>query len=411
MLVGPVGAGKTAFAQEVFVDDEILSYSDIQQELTGDFRHQHSPSVVFNEFCHRLELKLSMGERVVADSIHLRKKDRMRVAQIGARFHVPVIYIVLNKTLDEKKQSEWESIIPGLVGRQEQQFNDQLTEILSGDGMATVIDTRVIDQSEMVGEMESDIEIAKKINFYDFANDIKNRGFQGIGLISDVHGMAKDFHDVIQEAREQNLFIVQMGNLVNYGVDSMSAVDQMYHLIVYGNGVMLIGDCETDLEKWLHQHREGNVRMKVNPGLAETIEQFERQPKWKQEIFAMKFSAIMNHSRHHIVFENGDRRVMLVHAACSEKMWSNVTNRFTGFEEYRATLGEFDRETFQNTFHWLEGIPGDHDVYVGHNHLSSDQIVVKTNSKGGRAFFVDTGSSKVLDGLVGSISLTEILLN
>lgn len=410
MLVGPAGAGKTEFAQKMFPDDEILSYGAIQKELTGDHRHQHLGSLVFGEFCHRADLKLKLGERVVADSNHLRKKERIRLAQIGAKYHVPVIYIVVNRPLEQKSKSEWCSWIPDLVMRQEQQFRDQLKEILTGDGMATVIDIR--DQKncqDTPAPIKTEFEIAKKINYYDFKNDIEIRGFDGIGIISDVHGMAKDFSRTINDARRRNLFPVQIGNLINYGEDSISTVDQMYQLITQGNGAMLIGDCETNLERWINQWRENNIRMDIDPGLEETIEQLKALPIWRQELFVNRFTAIMNHSRHHIVFSNGERTTMIVHAACSEKMWNNATNRFTGFEENRATLGEFDRKTFENRWNWIKEIPAGHDVYVGHNNLSTKKPIIKTNDQGGRAIFVDTGSTKVLNGFEGCISLTEIL--
>ena len=97
LLVGPVASGKSKFAHDLFGHKDIINYGQIHEELTGDYKNQHANEIVFTEYYRRIDLKLSMGQRVVADANHIKKKERMSIAQLGAKYHVPVYYIIINE--------------------------------------------------------------------------------------------------------------------------------------------------------------------------------------------------------------------------------------------------------------------------------------------------------------------------
>ena len=48
IMVGPSGAGKTMFVEDIFDEHEVISSDDIREWLTGDFQRQdkklHHPS-------------------------------------------------------------------------------------------------------------------------------------------------------------------------------------------------------------------------------------------------------------------------------------------------------------------------------------------------------------------------------
>lgn len=431
MMVGPSGAGKTAFVERHFKSHEVISSDEIREELTGDFRNQHANDLVFSEFHRRVELKLGLGERVVADATHLRKKDRVKTALIGAKMHVPVIYIVVNRSLDEKLATPgWRKDVPGLIQRHEQTFLSQEADILAGDyskgagSLATVIDTRITgEENDSVIELDDKkfglkaavIEIVEKVDYYNLSEFLKEAGYDGVAVIGDVHGMAREFQAKVDEAKKSNLFVIQLGDIVDYGPDAVGALDIMYKLVVNGEGAFIIGNHERKLEKYFNQKEEGNVRIEIKGGLVKTLEQLDRLDESKVKMFESKFRALMNHARHHIILEREDGATMFVHAACSQKMWDSKANRLMGYEESRAMFGEVDQDKPRNAdgfpnrvYNWVNEIPDNHRVYVGHAILSTDEILIKTGELGGKAFFVDTGSGKDEFGVEGGfLSMVE----
>lgn len=408
VMVGPSGAGKSTFVDGHFKSHEVVSMDKIREELTGDFRNQHVNDIVFEEFNRRVEIKLRLGERVVADATHIRKKDRVRTAIIGAELHVPVVYIVINRPLEDKLATAgWRADVPDLIERQDRTFVAQEKDILKGDGMATVIDTR-LDQIEVT----ENVEVVEKMNFDNLTADLKERGYKGVAIIGDVHGMSHDFEEKIGKAKAGGYFIIQLGDIVDYGPDAVRCVDLMYKLVMNGEGAFIIGNHERKFEKYLKQKAEGHVRIEIKGGIVQTIEQLNRLGDAKLAAFEDKFHALMSHARHHIVFEAGGQQILTVHASGTRKMWKNKVNRLVGFDENRAVFGEIDQakpklaDGYPNRqYNWVDEIPAKHKIYVGHAVLSVDAVLIKKGKLGGKAIFVDTGSAKEILGKEGFLSM------
>ena len=406
VMVGPSGAGKSSFIEKTFSSYEIVSTDAIRKELTGDIRNQHVNSLMYDEFVHRIRTKLSIGERVIADATHLIKKDRLRTANIGAEMHVPVFYFIVDRPLEEKLATGgWRLDIciknKNIVEYYHDIFKSQEHEILLGDGMATVIDTRVTKD-----EGGEDIAIVDKFDFDNIIENIRDCGFTGLTVIGDAHGMSEDFKKHIDIAKAKNNLIVQLGDIVDYGPDSVGCVDLMYRLIVNGEALFIMGNHERKLEKYIQQLKEGKVRVHVIGGLVQTIEQLNRLGDTKREIFDQKFTALMNHSRHHI--RVGDN--LFVHASSTCRMWDAITNRLVGFDENRAVFGEVDQNAPRDEdgfphrlYNWVDEIPSGRTVYVGHAYLDLHNPVTKIGKLGGKASFVYTGSGK--KGRLSSIDI------
>ena len=351
----------------------------------------------------RIENKLILGERAIVDALLLQKNDRKKIASIGAEMHVPVFYIVVDKPLSEKLQKYTSPDDVALIEKQDQIFQSNQKDILKGDGTATVIDTR---PNETV--ISEEIEVVEKFNFYDILNDIKSRDFNAVTAIGDVHGMTNDFIRHIQKAQDQKNLIIQLGDIVDYGPDSVGCVDLMYKLVMNGEAIFIIGNHERKLEKYILQRREGKVRIKIEGGITKTVEQLDKLGDTKRYIFEQKFLALMNYARHHLRIKDN----LFVHASSTRNMWTQISNRLTGFDENRAVFGEVDQHAPRDEngfphrlYNWVDEIPYGHTVYVGHAYLDLFNPVTKDGKSGGKAIFVDTGSGKE-----GTLSSVDIIL-
>ena len=402
IMVGPSGSGKSTFVKKYFQPFEVVSSDAIREELTGDLRNQHVNDVVFQEFNRRIEIKLRLGERVVADAMNLRKKDRTRVAHIGANMRIPVFYVVVNRSLEEKLETaDWRS--QNLIEKTQETFKGQEKDILSGDNMSTIIDTRVSEE-----EGAEEVDVVQKFDFNNFTQEIIDAGYKGIDIIGDVHGMTEDFQRLVTHATRKNHFIVQLGDVVDYGPDSVGCVELMYKIGMYGRGLFIIGNHERKLERYLRQKKEGNIRVQVKGGIKSTVKQLDELSPQKFEHFEQRFGALMYHARHHATVTIGDERIMFVHAAASPQMWDLVTPRLTGFNENRAVFGQIDKDMprledgYPNRIYdWVDDIPEGDTVYVGHDIQDMKVPHTKNGKLGGKAVFVDTGSGK--DGVLSVI--------
>lgn len=403
VMVGPSGAGKSSFIEKTFKPHEVVSSDGIRQELSGNFRNQHLNSIVFKEFLRRIKMKLEIGERVVADATHLKKKDRLKTAMIGVDMHVPVFYIVVDRPLEDKLATGgWRLGVKGLIEKHHETFKGQEKDITSGDGMATVIDTRTT-----IDEGAETVRVVEKFDFDNIVTDIKYRGFDGISVIGDVHGMTDDFEKHIKDAKAANNLIVQLGDVVDYGPDAVGCVDLMYRLVVDGDAIFIIGNHERKLEKYLQQAKEGKIRVQVKGGIEATVDQLNRLGETKREMFELKFATLMNHARHHVRIGNN----IFVHASSTRAMWDTITNRLVGFDENRAVFGEVDKNSPRDEdgypnrlYNWVDEIIEGHTAYVGHAYLDLVNPVIKRGRFGGKAIFVDTGSAK--GGTLSSINIS-----
>ena len=69
----------------------------------GIFQRQDKNDYVIGELKHRTEWRLKTGCRAVIDTMNLHKRDRINMVKIAEKYAVPVYYLVINRSLAEKK--------------------------------------------------------------------------------------------------------------------------------------------------------------------------------------------------------------------------------------------------------------------------------------------------------------------
>jgi hypothetical protein len=82
-------------------------------------------------------------------------------------------------------------------------------------------------------------------------------------------------------------------------------------------------------------------------------------------------------------------------------MWKMSGHSLSGYHGNMAYFGEVDSESptredgYPNRIYtWIDSIPANHTVVVGHDPRKTDHPMMVTNGVRGRAIFLDTGSSK-----------------
>jgi protein phosphatase len=205
-----------------------------------------------------------------------------------------------------------------------------------------------------------------------------------IRVVGDVHGDARAFG----YAAETDRFVVQLGDLIDYGPDSAGALRLMFRLIDEGRGLFVVGNHDQKLARVLaHQ------QVHVTPALAATLpaldpvlraraaRELARAPAWLRH-----GDALFVHAGYHTDMTEpvgpaiGATRP---HGAVSRALFGEPTGRLQpdGYPE--------------RSLRWVDRIPPGLTVYCGHDNRSPDgRPWITRGAGGGRAIFLDTGAGK-----------------
>jgi protein phosphatase len=224
---------------------------------------------------------------------------------------------------------------------------------------------------------------------------LRKAGFQGLRVVGDVHGDARGFAAAVAGAEAAGLFIVQLGDLTDHGPDSPAALRLAFRLIDTGAGLFLLGNHDHKLRRALAGER---VRVE-RAGLGRTLDQLAAAPDGE----ALAARAIEEIGRAPAWLQIG--RLFCVHAAFHDAMLLHPPPPGAGREKAeglvgRAIYGQVTGARGPDGFPirltgWVDRIPPDLTVLVGHDNRSRDgRPAVLTGARGGRAIFLDTGAGK-----------------
>lgn len=384
IMVGPSGAGKSTICANKFKPYEILAIDAIREQFVGDFTRRDITEAAWDHLYALAKTKLALGERVVIDGTHLKKADRARSVQLGTSLGVPIFYVIVNRPLESKLATAgWRDRFPNLVKSQDQLFLDNERDIIWGDGLAEVIDTRI-----------GDFQVVHKLPRLGLYEELKARGFSGMSVIGDVHGQFESFSQTIDWAIRRNHFLWFIGDLIDYGPKNLETIDLAYHHITRGTAGNIIGNHEVKISKWF----SNPVTVHLSDGNRTTVNQLERLSSDDRLRYRTKFSGLMNLGAYHWVIQN----IILAHGAVSENLFEIQDTQLRGKLGKFVMFGELDpNEPYDNVlnvpnriYNWTDAIPNGKTAIVGHD-IRNTMIPMRVKSKlGGETIFLDTGSGK-----------------
>lgn len=212
---------------------------------------------------------------------------------------------------------------------------------------------------------------------------------EGLMVVGDIHGYYVDFRPLFYYAMENNLLLITLGDYVDNGPDSMKVL----HKVVWGyNNKAVLPIIGNHDDKFYRYMKNGKVR--VGKAMQPTIESGNVYP-----FVAAKFQKTFEKLLAWASFAYGKRQYTFVHGSYLPTMNGFKTMGDldkNGVERARALYGETDgtkndRGYPNRVYNWVENIPANNSVFVGHDIRSKSYPVVQENHKGGRAYFMDTG--------------------
>lgn len=351
-LVFLIGVDRNSLT--LFDSHEYVDVNTIQDSLVGSAVRPDLESIFHYELERFVEIKLGLGQRVVIDSPDLPEHDRKLIAK-NMRLLGFNVFNLVN---------------PG-------------SNICDASA-----ETIVISQ---IGQ------IVAKLPDVDFMAAVKARGFDGITVVADVHGMLHPFQNAMAWAKHRNHYMILLGDLLDYGIDSLEVIEQAYQLVIRGHGEAIMGNHERKIYRYLQQMvNQGSSKMKLSHGNQVTVDRVMGLGTFEFERWVAKFFALVNMMRNHRV--GGD--FIFTHGAVMPEMWTNFDQRLSGDLESAALFGEVDKEKSKlpgpphRTYNWVDLIPGGKTAIVGHDIRGKFQPFTQENENGGKAIFLDTGCGK-----------------
>lgn len=221
------------------------------------------------------------------------------------------------------------------------------------------------------------------------------RGFAGLRVVADVHGDAAAFRAAIEGARAAEMFVLQLGDLTDYGADSPEVLRLMFRLLDDGQGLFLLGNHDHKLRRALLGER---VRMQAE-GLGRTLAQLEGAPDGA----ALKARAIAEIARAPAwirdggrVFVHGGFHPGMLHAAAPADAAIGRPGGLVTRAIFGQVTGRMRPDGFPDrVLDWVDRIPEGMLVVCGHDRRSPDgRPFVAEGLLGGRCVFLDCGAGK-----------------
>ena len=220
---------------------------------------------------------------------------------------------------------------------------------------------------------------------------------KGYIIIGDVHNESHLLGHAIDYALLNELRMVFVGDLVDYGPTPAETIHMAYNLMNNHNAIFIEGNHDNKINRYLL----GND-VTISHGMVPTIEAL------KNNKVSDMFKSIYENMLPLLVI--GDTHI--THGAFTSSYWSDDIDvkkhdraRLYGEIDKSKPFVEWNGQQYPaRTYAWVDAIPNNKVVIVGHDRSpfeeipafesNINQIVSKTNEQGGTVYFTDTGAGK-----------------
>ncbi|SPE22499.1 Phosphoesterase [Burkholderiales bacterium] len=205
-----------------------------------------------------------------------------------------------------------------------------------------------------------------------------------IRVVGDVHGDAAAF----AYAAATDRFVIQLGDLTDYGPDSAEALRIMFRLIDAGRGLFLLGNHDFKLARCV-----AGLPVRSEAVLEATVAQLD--DRMRERVVAEVATAPAWLRRGDTLFVHGGFHTVMLETPppdnCLERPHGPLARALYGEPTGRTQPDGFPERSIR----WVDRIPARITVYCGHDRRSTDgRPYIRRGSAGGTAVFLDTGAGK-----------------
>ncbi|MFN3653297.1 MAG: polynucleotide kinase-phosphatase [Armatimonadota bacterium] len=359
-LIGPSGSGKSSFARKHFLPTEVISSDFCRGLVSDDENDQSATGDAFDVLHYVASKRLARGRLAVVDATNVQPEARKSLLALAREHHVLPVAIVLNLPesvcRERNRERPDRQFGPHVLRNQTSQLRRSLRG-LQREGFRYV---HVLSSPE-----EVDAVTIERTRLW--TNLRHERG--PFDIIGDVHGCFEELEALLRklgyevEARDGGCAVqppdgrkaVFVGDLVDRGPMVPQVLRLVMGMVAEGTALCVPGNHDVKLLKKL---RGKDVRL--THGLAETLEQLEREPP---ELHAEVMRFIDSLVSHYVL---DDGRLVVAHAGMTEELQGRASARVREFALYGETTGETDELGLPVRWNWAAEYRGSARVVYGH---------------------------------------------
>jgi polynucleotide kinase-phosphatase len=355
LLVGPSNTGKTTLLNQLIQENQILTSevvsSDQFRVLVSDIefiswnsRPKEEGDALFHEYQQISNAAFLALDTVIAqrsklnkltfiDATHLREEEHEKYLQMGKKYHVPVIAMVLNISETELLRRDNERAFPRGRSRLKQQYQHFKNTL-------RFIKKKPYRRVYMLGEDELQV-----LNIKRLADPLTIDVANGIDFIGDIHGCFDEFLEILNklgyQENEEGYYlhsegrkILSLGDVMSRGPRSIETLQFFQKHVTAGYAYMIDSNHGWKIARWLDgknvtlAHGDENV--------AAEFEDFESQygSEETEKVKAQIKELLLEAKSHYIIQKNGVNVVVATHAGIKDHYIGKQSPRISDFCRY-----------------------------------------------------------------------------
>ncbi|MGI8552098.1 MAG: polynucleotide kinase-phosphatase, partial [Dehalococcoidia bacterium] len=377
VLIGPSGAGKSTFARAHFKPTEGLS-SDFCRGLAADDENDQAATKDAFEILHFIAGKrLAAGRLTVVDATNVQPEARKPLVALGREYHclpVAIVFDLPEKLCKERNRQRPERDFgPHVIRNQSQQLRRSLRG-LRHEGFRHIF---VLSSAE---EVEAATVLSQTL-----WNNLKHE-HGPFDIIGDVHGCFDELSELLVQLGYQIRpddgdsecfgYLVRppegrkaifLGDLVDRGPNTPGVLRLVMSMVASKAALCVPGNHEAKLVRKL---RGKNVQ--VTHGLAESLQQLEREPAEFRERLVAFLDGLVSH------YVPDDGKLVVAHAGMKQPFQGRGSGAVRDFALYGETTGETDEFGLPVRYPWAADYRGEAMVVYGHTPVPEPQWLNRT---------------------------------
>jgi protein phosphatase len=354
VLIGPSGSGKSTFARRHFKPTEVLSSDTYRGFVSDDENDQAATEDAFDALYYVARKRLAAGRLTVLDATNVQQESRKKAVAVAREYHllpVAIVFDVPERVCYERNGGRSDRQFgPHVVRQQRQQMHRGLRD-LQRQGFRHVYRLNSVEEVD-----------AATVSREPLWNNRK--GDSGpFDIVGDVHGCADELHVLLDRLgytgsprrHPEGRKVVFLGDLVDRGPGVVEVLRTAMSMLRAETALCVPGNHEIKL---LRKLRGKNV--KLTHGIAQTLEQLEREPPE----FAGEVAAFIDDLVSHYVLDGG--RLVVAHAGLKAELQGRGSGVVREFALYGETTGETDEYGLPVRYPWASEYRGRAAVVYGH---------------------------------------------
>jgi protein phosphatase len=372
VMIGASGSGKSSFARAHFKPTEVLS-SDFCRGLVADDENAQSATTDAFDVLHYIARKrLAAGRLTVIDATNVQLEARKPLVALAREFHLLPVAIVLNlpeKLCHERNRDRPDRQFgPHVVRNQSQQLRRSLRG-LEREGFRHIFVLSTPDEISGVQITRQALWNNRKKEHgpFDIIGDVHGCYDELTALLIQLGYQIEDLPERPKVTPPNGRKAIFVGDLVDRGPKTPDVLRLVMTMVRDGVAHCVPGNHDVKL---LRKLKGRDVQL--THGLADTIEQLEKQPpEFKQHVLEFLDGLIS-----HYVFDDG--KLVVAHAGMKQEMQGRGSGKVRDFALYGETTGETDEYGLPVRYNWAAEYRGPAMVVYGHTPVAEPEWLNRT---------------------------------